>query len=201
MRCVLCVHRQGLNNAGSALTPTTSTFALPDGPVPSLTVRSSSIRDYRPRSQQEHVSGSDARHKERSISHLSWYPCSSVSYPGLYVTTMWSWLGTRREALWLAGLSSVRFSLQWQVCLYGMDVFLSNATALPPRPWPNYGAVWLPGWMEAINIREPTMCSCDRPATSLFHDRHRPWTLQHSPPLILVQRVHSNAPGGSKWIA
>jgi len=98
-------------------------------------------------------------HKEAIISPFELgIPVSSVSTPwASHVhNDVRSWLRYPRKQILVEPVfaSSFVFKPQWQSWLYGMDVFLSNATSIRPTAWShNYGAVMAMPWPgnEAIN--------------------------------------------------
>jgi photosystem I P700 chlorophyll a apoprotein A2 len=50
-----------------------------------------------------------------------------------------------------------------------MDVLLSNPDSIAHSAWPNYGNVWLPGWLDAINNGTNSLFLTIGPGDFLVH--------------------------------
>jgi len=118
---------------------------------------SSSIRDYDPEANKNNVwlgmlRAQRSDHQPPEL--VSLFPRVSTPWASTS-TTMWSWPSRTPEKQILVEPASPQFvqassgkSCSRMDCLpVGMPT-----GHLPPTAWPKLRAVWLPGWMEAINF-------------------------------------------------
>jgi hypothetical protein len=113
-------------------------------------------------------------------------PCSWVSTPwdSTFTMTWWSPLAPPRSKSWLS-LSLHSGFKRPRKLLYGFDVLLSNPDSLAATAWPNYGDVWLPGWLDAINAGTNSLFLTIGPGDFLVH--HAIALGLHTTTLILVK--------------
>jgi photosystem I P700 chlorophyll a apoprotein A2 len=111
------------------------------------------IRDYDPELNKGNVLDRVLRHKEAIISHLSWVSMFLGFHTfGLYVhNDVEVAFGSPEKQILIEPVFAQFIQSAHGKVLYGFDTLLSNPDSIASTAWPNYGNVWLPGWLEAIN--------------------------------------------------
>ncbi|WP_299489380.1 photosystem I core protein PsaB [Acaryochloris sp. IP29b_bin.137] len=111
------------------------------------------VRDYDPERNKGNALSRLLEHKEVIISHLSWVSMLLGFHTlDLYVhNDVVVAFGTPEKQI----LPEPIFAEWVQAChgklLLGLDKLLSNPQSIASTAWPNYGDVWLPGWLDAVN--------------------------------------------------
>ncbi|WP_216920729.1 photosystem I core protein PsaB [Synechococcus sp. CCAP 1479/9] len=142
------------------------------------------IRDYDPEANKDNVLARMLEHKEALISHLSWVSLFLGFHTlGLYVhNDVVVAFGTPEKQILI---EPVFVQASSGKALYGMDVLLANADSIASTAWPNNGAVWLPGWLDAINSGSNSLFLQIGPGDFLVH--HAIALGLHTTTLILVK--------------
>ncbi len=141
------------------------------------------VRDYDPEQNKNNVLARILDHKEAIISHLSWVTLFLGFHTlGLYVhNDVVVAFGTPEKQILIEPVFAQFIQAAHGKVLYGMDVLLSNANSLPA----NAGAVWLPGWSEAINSGTNSLFLTIGPGDFLVH--HAFALAIHTTALVLIK--------------
>jgi photosystem I P700 chlorophyll a apoprotein A2 len=145
------------------------------------------VRDYDPETNKNNVLARVLGHKEAIISHLSWVSLFLGFHTlGLYVhNDVVVAFGTPEKQILIEPVFAQWIQAAHGKALYGFDVFLSNPDSLASTAWPNYGNVWLPGWLDAINSGTNSLFLTIGPGDFLVH--HAIALGLHTTTLILVK--------------
>jgi photosystem I P700 chlorophyll a apoprotein A2 len=145
------------------------------------------VRDYDPELNKGNVLDRVLQHKEAIISHLSWVSLFLGFHTlGLYVhNDVVVAFGTPEKQILIEPVFAQFIQASHGKLLYGMDVLLSNSDSIAATAWPNYGNVWLPGWLEAINSGTNSLFLTIGPGDFLVH--HAIALGLHTTTLILVK--------------
>jgi photosystem I P700 chlorophyll a apoprotein A2 len=129
------------------------------------------VRDYDPELNKGNVLDRVLRHKEAIISHLSWVSLFLGFHTlGLYVhNDVVVAFGTPEKQILIEPVFAQFIQASHGKVLYGMDVLLSNPDSIANTAWPNYGNVWLPGWLDAINNTTNSLFLTIGPGDFLVH--------------------------------
>jgi photosystem I P700 chlorophyll a apoprotein A2 len=129
------------------------------------------VRDYDPELNKGNVLDRVLRHKEAIISHLSWVSLFLGFHTlGLYVhNDVMQAFGTPEKQILIEPVFAQFIQASHGKALYGMDVLLSNPDSIATTAWPNYGNVWLPGWLDAINNTTNSLFLTIGPGDFLVH--------------------------------
>jgi photosystem I P700 chlorophyll a apoprotein A2 len=129
------------------------------------------VRDYDPEQNKGNVLDRVLRHKEAIISHLSWVSLFLGFHTlGLYVhNDVMQAFGTPEKQILIEPVFAQFIQASHGKALYGMDVLLSNPDSIATTAWPNYGNVWLPGWLDAINNTTNSLFLTIGPGDFLVH--------------------------------
>jgi photosystem I P700 chlorophyll a apoprotein A2 len=145
------------------------------------------VRDYDPEANKNNVLARMLEHKEAIISHLSWVSLFLGFHTlGLYVhNDVVVAFGTPEKQILIEPVFAQWLQAIHGKALYGFDVLLSNPDSIASTAWPNYGNVWLPGWLEAINDGANSLYMTIGPGDFLVH--HAIALGLHTTTLILVK--------------
>ncbi|MFI0402146.1 MAG: photosystem I core protein PsaB [Cyanobium sp.] len=144
------------------------------------------IRDYDPEANKDNVLARMLEHKEAIISHLSWVSLFLGFHTlGLYVhNDVVVAFGTPEKQILVEPVFAQFVQAASGKALYGMDVLLANPNSLVSNA-PGPGAVWLPGWLDAINAGNNSLFLQIGPGDFLVH--HAIALGLHTTTLILVK--------------
>ncbi|MEY4353842.1 MAG: Photosystem chlorophyll a apoprotein [Cyanobacteriota bacterium] len=144
------------------------------------------IRDYDPEANKDNVLARMLEHKEAIISHLSWVSLFLGFHTlGLYVhNDVVVAFGTPEKQILVEPVFAQFVQAASGKALYGMDVLLANPNSLVSNA-PGPGAVWLPGWLEAVNAGNNSLFLQIGPGDFLVH--HAIALGLHTTTLILVK--------------
>jgi photosystem I P700 chlorophyll a apoprotein A2 len=145
------------------------------------------VRDYDPELNKDNVLARVLAHKEAIISHLSWVSL----FLGFH--TLAIYVHNDCEVAFAAAEKQILIEpvfAQWiqaahGKALYGISTLLSNPDSIASTAWPNYGNVWLPGWLDAINNGTNSLFLTIGPGDFLVH--HAIALGLHVTTLILVK--------------
>jgi photosystem I P700 chlorophyll a apoprotein A2 len=145
------------------------------------------IRDYDPEANKNNVLYRVLEHKEAIISHLSWVSLFLGFHTlGLYVhNDVVVAFGTPEKQILIEPVFAQWIQAAHGKALYGFDVLLSNPDSIASTAYPNYGNVWLPGWLDAINSGANSLFLTIGPGDFLVH--HAIALGLHTTTLILVK--------------
>ncbi|MEN8445089.1 MAG: photosystem I core protein PsaB, partial [Cyanobacteria bacterium J06555_13] len=145
------------------------------------------VRDYDPISNENNVLARVLDHKEAIISHLSWVSLFLGFHTlGLYVhNDVVVAFGTPEKQILVEPVFAQWIQAAHGKLLYGFDTLLSNPDSIAATAWPNYGNVWLPGWLDAINSGTNSLFLTIGPGDFLVH--HAIALGLHTTTLILVK--------------
>jgi photosystem I P700 chlorophyll a apoprotein A2 len=145
------------------------------------------VRDYDPETNKNNVLARMLEHKEAIISHLSWVSLFLGFHTlGLYVhNDVVVAFGTPEKQILIEPVFAQFVQASSGKALYGMDVLLSNPDSIAYTAYPNYGNVWLPGWLDAINNGTNSLFLTIGPGDFLVH--HAIALALHTTTLILVK--------------
>ncbi|NJK63473.1 MAG: photosystem I core protein PsaB [Synechococcaceae cyanobacterium SM2_3_1] len=145
------------------------------------------VRDYDPEANKGNVLWRMLEHKEAIISHLSWVSLFLGFHTlGLYVhNDVMQAFGTPEKQILIEPVFAQFIQASHGKMIYGMDVLLSNPDSIASTAWPNFGNVWLPGWLEAINNLQGSLFLPIGPGDFLVH--HAIALGLHTTTLILVK--------------
>ncbi|MEM6435504.1 MAG: photosystem I core protein PsaB, partial [Cyanobacteria bacterium P01_D01_bin.115] len=145
------------------------------------------IRDYDPQANENNVLSRMLEHKEALISHLSWVSLFLGFHTlGLYVhNDVVVAFGTPEKQILVEPVFAQWIQASHGKLLYGFDTLLSNSDSIAATAWPNYGNVWLPGWLDAINSGSNSLFLSIGPGDFLVH--HAIALGLHTTTLILVK--------------
>jgi len=144
------------------------------------------IRDYDPEANKNNVLARMLEHKEAIISHLSWVSLFLGFHTlGLYVhNDVVVAFGTPEKQILVEPVFAQFVQAASGKAIYGMNVLLSNPDSLVSNA-PGPGAVWLPGWLDAINSGTNSLFLQIGPGDFLVH--HAIALGLHTTTLILVK--------------
>jgi photosystem I P700 chlorophyll a apoprotein A2 len=110
-------------------------------------------------------------HKEAIISHLSWVSLFLGFHTlRLYVhNDVQVAFGAPEKQILIEPVFAQFIQVAHGKVVYGMNTLLSNPDSLAATAWPNYGNVWLPGWLEAINRGSNSLFLTIGPGDFLVH--------------------------------
>ena len=140
------------------------------------------VRDYDPEANKNNVLSRALQHKEAIISHLSWVSL----FLGFHTLSLYVHndvvvaFGTPEKQILIEPVFAQFVQAASGKALYGMDVLLSNPDSLAQT-----GAVWLPGWLDAINSGTNSLFLSIGPGDFLVH--HAIALGLHTTVLILVK--------------
>ncbi|AFY68635.1 Photosystem I P700 chlorophyll a apoprotein A2 [Thalassoporum mexicanum PCC 7367] len=145
------------------------------------------VRDYDPEANKNNVLARVLEHKEAIISHLSWVSLFLGFHTlGIYVhNDVMQAFGTPEKQILIEPVFAQWIQAAHGKALYGFDVLLSNPDSIAATAWPNYGDVWLPGWLEGINSDANSLFLTIGPGDFLIH--HAIALGLHTTTLILVK--------------
>jgi photosystem I P700 chlorophyll a apoprotein A2 len=145
------------------------------------------VRDYDPEQNKGNVLDRVLQHKEAIISHLSWVSLFLGFHTlGLYVhNDVVVAFGTPEKQILIEPVFAQFIQSSHGKVLYGMNALLSNPDSIAATAWPNYGNVWLPGWLDAINAGTNSLFLTIGPGDFLVH--HAIALGLHTTTLILVK--------------
>jgi photosystem I P700 chlorophyll a apoprotein A2 len=145
------------------------------------------VRDYDPEQNKGNVLDRVLKHKEAIISHLSWVSLFLGFHTlGLYVhNDVVVAFGTPEKQILIEPVFAQFIQASHGKVLYGMNTLLSNPDSIATTAWPNYGNVWLPGWLDAINNSTNSLFLTIGPGDFLVH--HAFALGLHTTTLILVK--------------
>ncbi|MGB3559625.1 MAG: photosystem I core protein PsaB, partial [Geitlerinemataceae cyanobacterium] len=145
------------------------------------------VRDYDPEANKNNVLARILDHKEAIISHLSWVTLFLGFHTlGLYVhNDVVVAFGTPEKQILIEPVFAQWIQAAHGKALYGFDVLLSNPDSLATTAFPNYGNVWLSGWLDAINSGTNSLFLTIGPGDFLVH--HAIALGLHTTTLILVK--------------
>ena len=145
------------------------------------------IRDYDPKANENNVLARMLEHKEALISHLSWVSLFLGFHTlGLYVhNDVVVAFGTPEKQILVEPVFAQWIQAAHGKLLYGFDTLLSNPDSIATTAWPNYGNVWLSGWLDAINSGTNSLFLTIGPGDFLVH--HAIALGLHTTTLILVK--------------
>ncbi|MGB6168862.1 MAG: photosystem I core protein PsaB [Geitlerinemataceae cyanobacterium] len=145
------------------------------------------VRDYDPEANKNNVLARILDHKEAIISHLSWVTLFLGFHTlGLYVhNDVVVAFGTPEKQILIEPVFAQWIQASHGKALYGFDVLLSNPDSLATTAFPNYGNVWLSGWLDAINSGTNSLFLTIGPGDFLVH--HAIALGLHTTTLILVK--------------
>jgi photosystem I P700 chlorophyll a apoprotein A2 len=145
------------------------------------------VRDYDPEQNKGNVLDRVLQHKEAIISHLSWVSLFLGFHTlGLYVhNDVVVAFGTPEKQILIEPVFAQFIQSSHGKVLYGMNALLSNPDSIASTAWPNYGNVWLPGWLDAINAGTNSLFLTIGPGDFLVH--HAIALGLHTTTLILVK--------------
>ncbi|MFN9620303.1 MAG: photosystem I core protein PsaB [Synechococcaceae cyanobacterium] len=144
------------------------------------------IRDYDPEANKNNVLARMLEHKEAIISHLSWVSLFLGFHTlGLYVhNDVVVAFGTPEKQILVEPVFAQFVQAASGKAIYGMNVLLANPDSLVSNA-PGPGAVWLPGWLDAINAGNNSLFLQIGPGDFLVH--HAIALGLHTTTLILVK--------------
>jgi photosystem I P700 chlorophyll a apoprotein A2 len=144
------------------------------------------IRDYDPEANKDNVLARMLEHKEAIISHLSWVSLFLGFHTlGLYVhNDVVVAFGAPEKQILVEPVFAQFVQAASGKALYGMDVLLANPNSLVSNA-PGPGAVWLPGWLDAVNAGNNSLFLQIGPGDFLVH--HAIALGLHTTTLILVK--------------
>jgi photosystem I P700 chlorophyll a apoprotein A2 len=144
------------------------------------------IRDYDPEANKNNVLARMLEHKEAIISHLSWVSLFLGFHTlGLYVhNDVVVAFGTPEKQILVEPVFAQFVQAASGKAIYGMNVLLANPDSLVSNA-PGPGAVWLPGWLDAINSGTNSLFLQIGPGDFLVH--HAIALGLHTTTLILVK--------------
>jgi photosystem I P700 chlorophyll a apoprotein A2 len=144
------------------------------------------IRDYDPEANRDNVLARMLEHKEAIISHLSWVSLFLGFHTlGLYVhNDVVVAFGAPEKQILVEPVFAQFVQAASGKALYGMDVLLANPNSLVSNA-PGPGAVWLPGWLDAVNAGNNSLFLQIGPGDFLVH--HAIALGLHTTTLILVK--------------
>ncbi|MEO1148617.1 MAG: photosystem I core protein PsaB, partial [Cyanobacteria bacterium J06638_22] len=145
------------------------------------------VRDYDPAQNKGNVLDRVLQHKEAIISHLSWVSLFLGFHTlGIYVhNDVMQAFGTPEKQILIEPVFAQFVQAASGKALYGFDSLLSNPDSLAATAWPNYGNVWLPNWLDAINSGTNSLFLTIGPGDFLVH--HAIALGLHTTTLILVK--------------
>jgi photosystem I P700 chlorophyll a apoprotein A2 len=145
------------------------------------------VRDYDPEANKNNVLYRMLEHKEALISHLSWVSL----FLGFHTLSLYVHndvvvaFGTPEKQILIEPVFAQWIQASHGKLLYGFDTLLSNPDSLAATAWPNFGNVWLSGWLEAINSGTNSLFLTIGPGDFLVH--HAIALGLHTTTLILVK--------------
>ncbi|MBW4417729.1 MAG: photosystem I core protein PsaB [Myxacorys californica WJT36-NPBG1] len=141
------------------------------------------VRDYDPDQNKSNVLARVLSHKEAIISHLSWVSLFLGFHTlGLYVhNDVVTAFGTPDKQILIEPVFAQFVQASSGKALYGLNVLLANPDSLAS----NTGALYLPGWLEAINNGTNSLFLTIGPGDFLVH--HAIALGLHTTTLILVK--------------
>jgi photosystem I P700 chlorophyll a apoprotein A2 len=141
------------------------------------------VRDYDPAANKNNVLDRVLQHKEAIISHLSWVSLFLGFHTlGLYVhNDVMQAFGTPEKQILIEPVFAQFVQASSGKALYQFDVLLSSAGSLAS----NANAVYLPGWLDAINSGTNSLFLTIGPGDFLVH--HAIALGLHTTTLILVK--------------
>ncbi len=145
------------------------------------------VRDYDPELNRDNVLARMLEHKEAIISHLSWVSLFLGFHTlGLYVhnDTVVAF-GAPEKQILIEPVFAQWIQAVHGKALYGISSLLSNPDSIATTAWPNYGNVWLAGWLDAINSGTNSLFLTVGPGDFLVH--HAIALGLHTTTLILVK--------------
>jgi photosystem I P700 chlorophyll a apoprotein A2 len=142
------------------------------------------IRDYDPEQNKGNVLARMLDHKEALISHLSWASLFLGFHTlGLYVhNDVMLAFGTPEKQILIEPVFAQWIQAAHGKALYGFDFLLSSSTSSASTAGQ---ALWLPGWLEAINNNQNSLFLTIGPGDFLVH--HAIALGLHTTTLILVK--------------
>ncbi len=145
------------------------------------------VRDYDPEQNKGNVLDRVLQHKEAIISHLSWVSLFLGFHTlGLYVhNDVVVAFGTPEKQILIEPVFAQFVQAAHGKVLYGLDTLLSNPDSIAYTAYPNYGNVWLSGWLDAINSGTNSLFLTIGPGDFLVH--HAIALGLHTTTLILVK--------------
>ncbi len=145
------------------------------------------VRDYDPVANKDNVLARVLEHKEAIISHLSWVSLFLGFHTlGLYVhNDVVVAFGTPEKQILIEPVFAQWIQAAHGKLLYGFDTLLSNPDSVAYTAFPNYGNVWLAGWLDAINSGKNSLFLTIGPGDFLVH--HAIALGLHTTTLILVK--------------
>ncbi|MEO1210557.1 MAG: photosystem I core protein PsaB [Cyanobacteria bacterium J06638_20] len=145
------------------------------------------VRDYDPAQNKGNVLDRVLQHKEAIISHLSWVSLFLGFHTlGIYVhNDVMQAFATPEKQILIEPVFAQFVQAASGKALYGFDSLLSNPDSLAATAWPNYGNVWLPNWLDAINSGSNSLFLTIGPGDFLVH--HAIALGLHTTTLILVK--------------
>jgi photosystem I P700 chlorophyll a apoprotein A2 len=145
------------------------------------------VRDYDPVANKDNVLARVLEHKEAIISHLSWVSLFLGFHTlGLYVhNDVVVAFGTPEKQILIEPVFAQWIQAAHGKLLYGFDTLLSNPDSVAYTAFPNYGNVWLGGWLDAINSGKNSLFLTIGPGDFLVH--HAIALGLHTTTLILVK--------------
>ncbi|MEL6402308.1 MAG: photosystem I core protein PsaB [Cyanobacteria bacterium J06626_4] len=129
------------------------------------------VRDYDPQANVDNVLARVLDHKEAIISHLSWVSLFLGFHTlGLYVHNDCEVaFGAAEKQILVEPVFAQWIQAFHGKTLYGISSLLSNPDSVATTAWPNYGNVWLPGWLEGINNGANSLFLTIGPGDFLVH--------------------------------
>jgi photosystem I P700 chlorophyll a apoprotein A2 len=145
------------------------------------------VRDYDPAQNKGNVLDRVLQHKEAIISHLSWVSLFLGFHTlGIYVhNDVMQAFATPEKQILIEPVFAQFVQAASGKALYGFDSLLSNQDSIAGTAWPNYGNVWLPNWLDAINSGSNSLFLTIGPGDFLVH--HAIALGLHTTTLILVK--------------
>ncbi|PSB21738.1 photosystem I core protein PsaB [Phormidesmis priestleyi ULC007] len=145
------------------------------------------VRDYDPDLNKGNVLDRVLQHKEAIISHLSWVSLFLGFHTlGLYVhNDVVVAFGTPEKQILIEPVFAQFIQASHGKALYGLSTLLSDPNSIASTAWPNFGNVWLPGWLEAINSGTNSLFLTIGPGDFLVH--HAIALGLHTTTLVLVK--------------
>ncbi len=145
------------------------------------------VRDYDPVANKDNVLARVLEHKEAIISHRSWVSLFLGFHTlGLYVhNDVVVAFGTPEKQILIEPVFAQWIQAAHGKLLYGFDTLLSNPDSVAYTAFPNYGNVWLAGWLDAINSGKNSLFLTIGPGDFLVH--HAIALGLHTTTLILVK--------------
>jgi photosystem I P700 chlorophyll a apoprotein A2 len=142
------------------------------------------IRDYDPEQNKGNVLARMLDHKEAVISHLSWVSLFLGFHTlGLYVhNDVMLAFGTPEKQILIEPVFAQWIQAAHGKSLYGFDFLLSSSSSSAAAAGQ---ALWLPGWLEAINNNQNSLFLTIGPGDFLVH--HAIALGLHTTTLILVK--------------